>query len=87
MSKRAVLLAVTFLLAGGRLLAQVPAEERIPIRDPDRLQALGFPRDSMNVYVWSRAESKGRTVLEQKAVAKSGITGGCGGGNYCPDAP
>jgi hypothetical protein len=22
-----------------------------------------------------------------EALAKSGVTGGCGGGNYCPDAP
>jgi hypothetical protein len=42
---------------GGRLLfAQVPDAERIPITDPNRLQALGFPRDATNIYVWSRGD-------------------------------
>ena len=69
MSRRAVLLAGVLLLASGWLLAQIPAEERVPVRDPDRLQALGFARDATNVYVWSKADLKGGPALDQKATA------------------
>jgi hypothetical protein len=58
MSNRTALLVGTLLLETGLLLAQIPPEERIPIRDPDRLEALGFPRDAQNVYVWSKADLK-----------------------------
>ncbi len=53
---RAALSTIVLAFAGGRLLAQVPGDERIPVRDPDRLEALGFSPDATNVYVWSRAE-------------------------------
>lgn len=56
---RAALPMIVLALTGGRLFAQVPPEERIPVRDPDRLEALGFPRDASNVYVWSKAEPAG----------------------------
>lgn len=59
MMYRAVLLAGLLSLGGRLLFAQVPAEERIPMRDPARLQALGFPRDATNVYVWSKADLGG----------------------------
>ena len=56
MLRRSVLI-VAILLAGARGLAgQVPIEERIPVRDPKRLEAMGFSADATNVYVWSRAE-------------------------------
>ncbi|MEP6994648.1 MAG: S-layer homology domain-containing protein [Acidobacteriota bacterium] len=61
---RAVLLAGLLSLGGRLLFAQVPAAERIPIRDPDRLQALGFPRDATNVYVWSKADLGGSRAKE-----------------------
>ncbi len=64
MSRRAVLLTGTLLLAGGGLLAQVTPDERIPIRDRDRLDALGFPRDATNLFVWSRADL-GRSPARQ----------------------
>ena len=44
------------MLAGGRAPGPGPPEERIPIRDPDRLEALGFSRDATNVYIWSKAD-------------------------------
>ncbi len=44
-----------FAIGAALVLAQVPAEERIPVRDPDRLESLGFPRDATNVAVWSKA--------------------------------
>jgi hypothetical protein len=47
---------IAIVLGGtGVLLAQVPPEERIPIRDPDRLEELGLPRDAENVALWSKA--------------------------------
>jgi hypothetical protein len=58
LTKTTTLIAIV-LLQTGVLLAQIPPEERIPIRDPDRLEALGFPRDAQNVYVWSKADLKG----------------------------
>ena len=64
MSTRAALIACVLSLAAGRLLAQVPPEERIPIRDPERLEALGFSRDASNVYVWSRADLGGSRAAE-----------------------
>lgn len=60
MTNRAVLMVVALALLNGPLLAQVPADERIPITDPDRLEALGFPRDTQNVFVWSKADSDNR---------------------------
>jgi hypothetical protein len=51
-----MLIVGTLLLGAPLLIAQVPASERIPIRDPDRLEALGFPRDAANVSVWSRLD-------------------------------
>ena len=64
MSRRAVLLAGALALAGGWLQAQVPPEERIPIQDPNRLEALGFSRDATNVYVWSKADLGGSRATE-----------------------
>ncbi len=64
MSTRAALIACVLSLAGGRLLAQVPPEERIAIRDPERLEALGFSRDATNVYVWSKADLGGGRATE-----------------------
>ena len=60
----------SFLLAGAVLaFAQAPAQERIPVTDPDRLEAFGFPRDAQNVYVWSKADTgrgrpKGTAAVE-----------------------
>jgi hypothetical protein len=48
--------AASIVFVAGAAAAQVPPEERIPITDPDRLQALGFPRDARNVAVWSKAD-------------------------------
>jgi hypothetical protein len=79
MSRRAVLIACVLSLAGGRLLAQVPAKERIPIRDPERLEALGFSRDATNVYVWSRAEL-GASLAAGPANLESPETWGTGVG-------
>jgi hypothetical protein len=59
MSRRVVLLAGALLAAARLLIAQVPPEERIPITDPDRLEAMGFPRDATNVSIWSKADLKG----------------------------
>ena len=39
------------VLATASVRAQVPASERIPITDPDRLVLMGFPRDAKNVFV------------------------------------
>ena len=69
MSTRAFLLAGILALASGRLPGQVPSEERIPIRDPNRLQDLGFPRDAKNVYVWSKASLKDTPGLDEKDAA------------------
>ena len=55
MTLRTLLVAALSFLGSIVLLGQVPIEERIPLRDPDRLEALGFPRDATNVYVWSKA--------------------------------
>ncbi len=65
-------------IGAGLLVAQVPAEERIPIRDPDRLEALGFPRDATDVAVWSRAGlgTKGRSMPATDAPETWGTAGG-----------
>ena len=59
MLRRTLLASLGTLLSAAALMAQVPAEERIPITDPDRLQRLGFPRDARNIFVWSRADRDG----------------------------
>jgi hypothetical protein len=41
------------------IFGQVPGSERIPISDPARLEALGFPRDARNVFLWSKADLAG----------------------------
>jgi hypothetical protein len=60
MLHRAAVFAGILSLGAASLLAQVPAEERIPITDPERLEKMGFPRDARNVYVWSRADLDSR---------------------------
>lgn len=55
MTRSTILLAVLFFAAAGTVLAQVPPEERIPITNPARLREMGFPPDSKNVYLWSKA--------------------------------
>ncbi len=67
MFRRTVVLAAV-LLAGRSLLAQIPQEERIPIRDRDRLAALGFPRDARNVYLWSKADLGGSRAKDAEAI-------------------
>ena len=62
MIRRTSLLAAALLLGAPLLIAQVPPEERIPITDPDRLKALGFPRDAKNVAGWSKADPGRRSV-------------------------
>ena len=69
MLHRRLWLAGFLLLGGGVLHAQVPPEERIPITDPDRLEALGLARDATNVYVWSKAPGGTRTRRAQDANA------------------
>jgi hypothetical protein len=56
MSHKSILTAAAVFFGARFLLAQGPPEERIPIRDPDRLEELGFPRDATSVYVWSKAD-------------------------------
>ena len=68
MSSRTVLLAGSLLLAAGTLAAQALPAERIPIRDPEQLAALGMPRDAKNVYAWSRAD-RGRGGLAKDSAA------------------
>ncbi len=67
MLRRAVVLAAV-LLGSRSMLAQIAHEERIPIRDPDRLAALGFPNDATNVYVWARADLEGSRSKDAEAV-------------------
>jgi hypothetical protein len=58
MTPRRLSIAGALWLAAGILTGQVPAHERIPITNPDRLEAMGFPRDARNVFVWSKADLK-----------------------------
>jgi hypothetical protein len=44
-------------------VAQTSPVERVRITDPDRLEALGFPRDAENVFSWSpTAAESGRAA-------------------------
>ena len=52
------------VLASTSVRGQVPASERIPVTDPDRLQKMGFDRHARNVFEWSRAD---RTTNESKS--------------------
>ena len=54
---RSASIAGALLLGAALSLAEEPSGQRIPITDPDRLAALGFPRDARNVYRWSGAAS------------------------------
>ena len=54
---RGALFAGGALVVAATLCAQAPAGERIPVRDPDALRAMGFRGDAENVFVWSRADS------------------------------
>ena len=56
MIHRALLVTCLVWLSGNLLMARVPDGERIRITDPDRLQALGFPRDATNVFVRDKAD-------------------------------
>jgi len=56
-------------LIAGPALAQIPAEERIPITDPDRLERMGFPRNARNVFDWSKRDRKGPASVDPKAAA------------------
>jgi hypothetical protein len=82
MFRRAVLVAGALSLTSEWLMAQVPPEERIPILDPDRLQALGFPQVATDVYVWSKADlggSRTRQDRTAKRCAPLHEEAGCGG--------
>jgi hypothetical protein len=48
---RRSLLTVLALVLSAAGIAQVPESERTRVTDPDRLEAMGFPRDATNVYV------------------------------------
>jgi hypothetical protein len=52
------------MLSSGLLLAQVPASERIPITDPDRLEKMGFSRNARGVFVWSKLDRRGVASLD-----------------------
>ena len=56
MIRRAVCIAAFCTAFAPWLLAQVPASERSPITDPDRLERLGFSRDARNVFEWTRLD-------------------------------
>ena len=62
-----VLLAA-IALARVSVLAQVPGPEQVPVKDPDRLEKMGFDRDARNVYVWSKADL-GRASASSRAAA------------------
>jgi hypothetical protein len=68
MIRRPVWIASVFVAVARLLPAQVPASERIPVTDPDRLQELGFPRDSRNVFVragvWPAANGAREKTVE-----------------------
>jgi hypothetical protein len=49
------------------VLAQVPASERIPVIDPERLQQMGLQRDARNVFVWSKLDRSSGTPLDPRA--------------------
>jgi hypothetical protein len=68
--------AASILFVAGAAAAQVQPGERIPITDPDRLVALGFPKDAKNVFVWSKADLKGGQVLGDAAVVAAPETWG-----------
>ena len=52
-----VLLAAAAAVMAANVRAQAPPEERIPVRDPDTLAAMGFRKDAKNVFVWSGADT------------------------------
>ena len=58
MLSRAALFLVAFAWLEARMLGQIPAEERTPITDPDRLEKLGYPKAAKNVFLWSRADTR-----------------------------
>jgi len=60
-----VLLGV--VLGVGSALAQIPAGERIPVTDPNRLERMGFASDARNVFVWSKLD--GHSALDEKATS------------------
>ncbi len=74
-----IVLAGLLWVAVAPLFAQVPPEERIPITDPDRLEALGFPRSAPNVFVWSKADL-GRNLPKDTAATRTAETWGTQGG-------
>ncbi len=51
MIRRPLGIAGVLAAAAPLVLAQVPASDRIPVTDPDRLEQLGFPRDARHVFV------------------------------------
>jgi hypothetical protein len=51
------LLALAAAVMAATLRAQAPPEQRIPVRDPDTLAAMGFPTDAKNVFIWSGADT------------------------------
>jgi hypothetical protein len=76
MNPRAAIAGFVLALIGASLFAQVPADERIPVTDPDRLESWGFPRDAKDVYVWSKADLKGQRRLDEKAAETWGTANG-----------
>ena len=61
-----VLLAA-IALARVSVLAQVPGPEQVPVKDPDRLEKMGFDRDARNVFVWSKADLGGVSASSRAA--------------------
>ena len=66
MITRGLLSAAAAVVLATRLLGQVPADERVPITDPDRLSAMGLPRDARNVFLWSKLDRQGGASLDPK---------------------
>jgi len=69
MNPRAAIAGLVLALIGASVLAQVPAGERIPITDPDRLERMGFPRNARNVFVWSKLDRSDPGLSSEKAAA------------------
>ena len=70
---RAASVAAALLLGASLSLAQSPPGQRIPVVDPDRLAALGFPRDAKSIYLWS---APGLAAFKSAAAAQSPQTWG-----------
>jgi len=62
---RGALMAGAAAVVAATLHAQASREERIPVRDPEALAAMGFPQDARNVFVWSKVDpGRGRPIAD-----------------------